>query len=101
MMAIYDKFNRLLSRVVNNWPLKYKLGFYAYLPVFFVMGAAIEFTMINLRVGQVDFYTVYIRNEQKRLLEQKEGLSQRLEEAKARIAKEVESRQLEDSAKQK
>lgn len=47
--------------------MKNKLGFYAYLPAFFVLGAMIEFTMINMKIGNVDFYTVYMRKERERM----------------------------------
>ncbi|KAI2801920.1 hypothetical protein BLOT_009741 [Blomia tropicalis] len=58
---------QLIHKILNRWPMKNKLGFYAYLPAFFVLGAMIEFTMINMKIGNVDFYTVYMRKERERM----------------------------------
>ncbi len=61
---------RLLHKVLDNWPLKRQLGFYAYLPIFFAAGAALEFTMIHMRINNVDFYSVYMEKERVRLEEE-------------------------------
>lgn len=38
------------------------LGEFRMLPLFFVMGAALEFTMIHWHVGEVNFYKTYKKN---------------------------------------
>ena len=37
------------------WPGKKYFGIYRFLPLFFIAGAALEFTMINWHVGDVNF----------------------------------------------
>ncbi|CAG2158787.1 unnamed protein product [Oppiella nova] len=49
----------LLSRVITNWPLRRRLGFYAFLPLFFCCGALVEYLMIHLDINSVNFYSVY------------------------------------------
>ena len=58
---------RLVSQIREKWPLQKQLGFYAYLPLFFAVGACVELVMINLKIGDVDFYSVYIRKEWEKL----------------------------------
>jgi hypothetical protein len=53
----------LVKRVVRNWPLRRQLGFYSFFPVFFLLGATLEFSMINWTVGQTNFYRVYKRRQ--------------------------------------
>lgn len=60
---------QVVSKLLNNWPLKKQLGFYAYLPAFFALGAGVEFLMINMRINNVDFYSVYVEKERQRLHE--------------------------------
>jgi Uncharacterised protein family UPF0640 len=38
--------SEIIQKIVDNWPGK-RLGLYRFLPAFFVLGAALEFTMIN------------------------------------------------------
>ena len=45
--------------------LSKKLGPYRYLPLFFVLGASIEWFMINVRVGKETFYDTALRLESK------------------------------------
>jgi hypothetical protein len=40
---------------MDAWPGKQYFGLYRFLPFFFVLGAALEFSMINWRVGEVNF----------------------------------------------
>lgn len=44
-----------LKRVLDKWPGKKYFGIYRFLPLFFVLGAALEFSMINWRVGETNF----------------------------------------------
>jgi len=48
-------YSGTLRRFLDKWPGKKYFGIYRFLPIFFVMGAALEFTMINWHVGQVNF----------------------------------------------
>jgi len=47
-----------LAKLMNRWPGKDRLGIYRFLPVFVLAGAAIEFAMINWRVGETNFCTL-------------------------------------------
>ena len=60
------------------------LGEFRLLPVFFVMGALLEFTMIHWKVGEVNFYNTYKR---RRVEEAVEG---RLQQMKMKSAENVE-----------
>ena len=44
-----------LRRVFDAIPGKKALGVYRFLPLFFLMGAALEFSMINWTVGETNF----------------------------------------------
>jgi hypothetical protein len=48
-------YSRTLRRFLNKWPGKKYFGIYRFLPIFFVLGAALEFSMINWHVGEVNF----------------------------------------------
>lgn len=65
-----------MSKLVNNFIAKYiapplrripgeeRFGEYRFLPLFFLVGAGLEFFMINFRVNNVDFCNIsLIRNE--------------------------------------
>ncbi len=43
-----------LRRILDAWPGK-RLGMYRFMPLFFVIGAAIEYSMINWQVGETSF----------------------------------------------
>lgn len=58
-------YNKTVARILHNWPGK-KFGLYRYLPVFVLLGAALEFTMIKWDVnGQVNFYRTFKRRQAK------------------------------------
>ncbi len=71
---MWPKYRRnrksLLKIIVKNWPLRRYLGVYAFMPLFFVIGAAIEYSMINWTVGQTNFYSVYKLNRARQLATQ-------------------------------
>lgn len=46
-----------LSSALDKVPGKKLLGMYRFLPAFFLLGAALEFSMINWHVGEVNFCT--------------------------------------------
>jgi len=57
----------LVKSLLDKIPGKKRLGLYRFLPFFFVLGAALEFSMINWRVNQdnpndeINFYKTYKR----------------------------------------
>uniref|UniRef100_A0A2R5LNY0 Putative conserved protein with signal anchor n=1 Tax=Ornithodoros turicata TaxID=34597 RepID=A0A2R5LNY0_9ACAR len=53
--------SRLLTRLLANWPGKRAFGPYRFLPIYFVLGAVVEFCMIKWEVGDVNFYKEYKR----------------------------------------
>ncbi|XP_004176343.1 ubiquinol-cytochrome c reductase complex assembly factor 5 [Taeniopygia guttata] len=57
---------KLLLKLV---PGQRRFGFYRFLPFFFVLGGAMEWFMINVRVGKETFYDVYRRKQSERLYE--------------------------------
>ena len=44
-----------LQRFLDAWPGKRMLGMYRFLPIFFTLGASVEFSMINWNAGEVNF----------------------------------------------
>lgn len=48
-----------VSRFLNKIPGKKIFGVYRFLPIFFVSGAFLEFSMIHWHVGEVNFYRTY------------------------------------------
>lgn len=44
-----------LKRFLDRWPGKKYFGLYRFLPLFFVLGASLEYSMINWRVGNTNF----------------------------------------------
>ncbi|XP_042309513.1 small integral membrane protein 4 [Sceloporus undulatus] len=69
-MLIRHKIKRLLYMV----PGKQRFGVYRFLPFFFVLGGAMEWFMINVRIGTETFYDVYRRKKSER---QHESLEER------------------------
>jgi Uncharacterised protein family UPF0640 len=47
--------HRGLKKWLDKWPGKKTLGIYRFLPLFFGLGAALEFSMINWTVGETNF----------------------------------------------
>ncbi|XP_059617025.1 small integral membrane protein 4 [Phlebotomus argentipes] len=58
-------------RWLDYWPGKKLLGIYRFLPAFFILGAALEFSMINWTVGETNFYNTYKRRQAKNILEER------------------------------
>lgn len=48
-------YRRSLSSIINKWPGEKTFGIYRFLPLFFGLGAALEFSMINWTVGTTNF----------------------------------------------
>lgn len=55
--------SRMFERLLYKWPGRKKLGVYRFMPFFFFFGAGLEFVMINLKVGEANFYTVFKRRQ--------------------------------------
>lgn len=50
------QYNSLMIRkLLDKWPGKKTFGIYRFLPIFFVLGATLEFAMINWTVGETNF----------------------------------------------
>ncbi|XP_018096457.2 small integral membrane protein 4-like [Xenopus laevis] len=64
-MTDRSKMGRLLALV----PGKQQFGIYRFLPFFFVLGGAMEWFMINIRIGKETFYDVYRRRQSERRYE--------------------------------
>jgi len=58
--------SKAVRRFLDAWPGKRILGVYRFLPFFFSLGAALEFSMINWTAGETNFYKTYKRREAER-----------------------------------
>lgn len=56
-------YNPNIRQLLDKWPGKKYLGMYRFLPLFFALGAALEFSMINWHVGEVNFYRTYKKRQ--------------------------------------
>ncbi|KAM6126221.1 ubiquinol-cytochrome c reductase complex assembly factor 5 [Phoenicopterus ruber ruber] len=64
-MLVSKRVKSLLRLV----PGKQRFGVYRFLPFFFLLGGAMEWFMINVRIGQETFYDVYRRKRSERQYE--------------------------------
>ncbi|XP_019402942.1 PREDICTED: small integral membrane protein 4 [Crocodylus porosus] len=55
-----------LRRLLQLVPGKRRFGMCRFLPLFFLLGGAVEWTMIHLRAGRETFYDVYRRKQSER-----------------------------------
>ncbi|CAN0188556.1 unnamed protein product [Lampetra planeri] len=62
-------FSSTLGRILSKVPGEKRLGVYRFLPVFFVIGGAMEWIMINMRVDDVYRRKQSERRYQQRLAE--------------------------------
>ncbi|XP_045484872.1 small integral membrane protein 4 [Pieris rapae] len=60
-----------MYKLVNHFPGKKTFGLYRFLPIFFVFGGALEFSMINWKVGDINFYNTFKRRQAKSIVEEK------------------------------
>lgn len=65
----FKLYSITLRRVLNRWPGKRYLGEYRFLPLFFVLGASLEYSMINWKVGNISFYNTYKQRQAKNIIE--------------------------------
>lgn len=63
-------FSLKLKKLINKLPGK-ALGEYRLLPIFFILGAALEYSMIHMQVGEVSFYRTYKRRRVEELVEER------------------------------
>ena len=52
-----------IRRVLDSVPGKQIFGIYRFLPAWFLLGAALEFSMINWTVGETNFYRTYKKRQ--------------------------------------
>ncbi|XP_066907519.1 small integral membrane protein 4 [Halyomorpha halys] len=63
--------NESLKKFLDYWPGKRIFGIFRFLPIFFCLGAALEYSMINWDFrGQVNFYRTYKKRQIQDKLEQ-------------------------------
>lgn len=67
MKLITKKF----GEIINKIPGKRILGEYRFLPIFFILGATLEYSMIHWHVGEVNFYKTYKRRRVEELVEKR------------------------------
>ncbi|KFQ77272.1 Small integral membrane protein 4, partial [Phaethon lepturus] len=61
--------NKRVKRLLQLVPGKRRFGVYRFLPFFFLLGGAMEWFMINVRIGKETFYDVYRRKRSERQYE--------------------------------
>ncbi|KDR13037.1 hypothetical protein L798_13305 [Zootermopsis nevadensis] len=64
-------YSSRLRWFLDRWPGKKYFGIYRFLPIFFVLGAALEFSMINWHVGEVNFYRTFKRRQAQQLAQER------------------------------
>ncbi|XP_037041303.1 small integral membrane protein 4 [Bradysia coprophila] len=64
-------YSRKLTKLLKSIPGEKTFGIYRFLPCFFLLGAALEFSMINWTVGETNFYRTYKRRQAKEIVEHK------------------------------
>lgn len=66
-MVLYSsRLRKLLKRLPGK-----ALGEYRLLPVFFILGATLEYSMIHWQVGEVNFYKTYKHRRVEELVEKR------------------------------
>ncbi|KAH8354711.1 hypothetical protein KR084_003261 [Drosophila pseudotakahashii] len=50
-----SSYSGSVRRLLDSWPGKKRFGVYRFLPLFFLLGAGLEFSMINWTVGETNF----------------------------------------------
>ncbi|KQS30514.1 small integral membrane protein 4 [Drosophila erecta] len=63
-----------VRRLLDSWPGKKRFGVYRFLPLFFLLGAGLEFSMINWTVGETNFYRTFKRRQAKNYVEEQQHL---------------------------
>lgn len=60
-----------IQTVINKWPGQKLFGIYRFLPLFLFLGAGLEYSMINWKVGEVNFYTTFKKRQAHELVDGK------------------------------
>lgn len=68
--------SQTLKQLLDLWPGKKTFGIYRFLPLFFGLGATLEFSMIHWRVGDTNFYNTFKKRQAKDIVEEKLRLHQ-------------------------
>ena len=63
MVKIRPRRKSQLARLLDKVPGKQIFGVYRFLPAWFLLGAALEFSMINWTVGETNFYRTYKKRQ--------------------------------------
>lgn len=64
-------YSLTIKKILRKWPGRKTFGIYRFLPLFFLCGATIEFSMINWQVGEVNFYKTYKKRKIQELVEER------------------------------
>ncbi|KAH8339353.1 hypothetical protein KR074_005770 [Drosophila pseudoananassae] len=70
-----------VRRLLDSWPGKKRFGVYRFLPLFFLLGAGLEFSMINWTVGETNFYRTFKRRQAKNYVEEQQHLHERQDQS--------------------
>uniref|UniRef100_A0A2M4C513 Putative secreted protein n=2 Tax=albitarsis series TaxID=58233 RepID=A0A2M4C513_9DIPT len=65
-----------VKKLLDLWPGKRALGVYRFLPIFFGLGAALEFSMIHWRVGETNFYNTFKKRQAKDIVAERLRLNE-------------------------
>ncbi|XP_073832460.1 sloth 1 [Musca autumnalis] len=63
-------YSSTFKRILDSIPGKKRFGVYRFLPLFFCLGAALEFSMINWTVGETNFYRTFKKRQAKNYVEE-------------------------------
>jgi hypothetical protein len=63
--------DKRLRKIIRNWPGRRIFGEFSFLPIFFVLGATLEFSMIHWHVGEVNFYKIYKQRRVEELVQER------------------------------
>ncbi|XP_037726805.1 small integral membrane protein 4 [Drosophila subpulchrella] len=72
-----SSYSGSVRRLLDSWPGKKRFGVYRFLPLFFLLGAGLEFSMINWTVGETNFYRTFKRRQAKNYVEEQHHLQAR------------------------
>ncbi|XP_020292108.1 small integral membrane protein 4 [Pseudomyrmex gracilis] len=62
---------KTFTKLINKVPGKRIFGEFRFLPIFFILGATLEYSMIHWHVGEVNFYKTYKRRRVEELVEKR------------------------------
>ncbi|KAH8266323.1 hypothetical protein KR026_010671 [Drosophila bipectinata] len=76
-----NPYSGSVRRLLDSWPGKKRFGVYRFLPLFFLLGAGLEFSMINWTVGETNFYRTFKRRQAKNYVEEQQHLHERQDQS--------------------